>query len=148
MGLEGVKARCLECGKMVSDDLVRTEQGLANRHLHEVEVFVVQGLLKPGEILTKVSGLTPESYLVEASKLDAELIVGRIEAKYKIPLPRGLLVRIVEEILRLVREIAIEQEAADRKKAKRASLEDELRSKLKKAPGKKAKAKAADEPLT
>lgn len=148
MGLEGVKARCLECGKMVSDDLVRTEQGLANRHPHEVEVFVVQGLLKPGEILTKVSGLTPESYLVEASKLDAELIVGRIEAKYKIPLPHGLFIRIVEEVLRLVREIAIEQEAADRKKAKRASLEQELRGKLKKAPDKKVKAKVADEPLT
>ena len=131
---------------MVSDDLVRTEQGLANRHPHEVEVFVVQGLLKPGEILTKVSGLTPESYLMEASKLDAELIVGRIEAKYKIPLPHGLVVRIVEEILRLLREIAIEQESADRKKAKRPPLQEAPALLRKKAAGKKRK--VLDEPLT
>lgn len=150
MGLEGVRARCIECGKMVTDDLVRTDQGLTNKHNHEVEVLVVQGMLEPGEVLTKVQGLTADAYLREASKLDAELLVGRIVAyvkeKYQIPLPRPLLNKLVEETLAVIRQMAIESETKDRKILKRAQLQKQVAEKLKKA--KKAKEPEEDEPLT
>jgi hypothetical protein len=135
---------------MVSDDLVKTQQGLVNRHDHEVEIFVVQGILKPGEILTKVQGLTPESYLGEVSKLDAELLVSRISAyiekKYQIPLPKSLLNKLIEEVLSVIRAMAIEAEAKDRKVQKRAQLQKQVAEKLKKA--KKPKEPEDEEPLT
>ena len=145
MGLETVKARCMKCG-MCSDDLVRTDKGIVNRHEHAVEVFATQGMLEPGEVLTKVGGLTPESYLKEASKLDAELLVGRISAymekKYQIPLPKTLLNKLIEEVLVVIRELAIEAETKDRKLAKRSLLQKQVVEKLKK---KKAE---PEEPLT
>lgn len=150
MKLEGVKARCPECRVMCSDDLVRVEQGLRNAHGHAVEILVVQGLLEPGEVLTQVQGLTPESYLKEVSQLDAELLVGRISAyiekKYKIPLPKSLLNKLIEEVLVVVRELAIEAEAKDRKILKRAQLQKQAAAKLKKS--KKPKEPEEEEPLT
>jgi DNA-binding Lrp family transcriptional regulator len=149
MGLESVKARCMKCG-MCSDDLVRTDKGIVNRHEHAVEVFATQGMLEPGEVLTKVGGLTPESYLKEVSKLDAELLVSRISAyvekKYQIPLPKSLLNKLIEEVLVVLREMAVEAEAKDRKVQKRAQLQQQVAEKLKKA--KKPKEPEDEEPLT
>jgi len=146
MGLETVKARCMKCG-MCSDDLVRTDKGIVNRHEHSVEVFSTQGMLEPGEVLTKVGGLTPESYLKEVSQLDAELLVGRISAyvekKYQIPLPKSLLNKLIEEVLVVIREMAVEAEAKDRKVLKRDQLKAQAQVKLN-----KTKKKADQEPLT
>ena len=146
MGLETVKARCMKCG-MCSDDLVRTDKGIVNRHEHAVEVFSTQGMLEPGEVLTKVGGLTPESYLSEVSQLDAELLVGRISAyvekKYQIPLPKSLLNKLIEEVLAVVREMAIEAEAKDRKVQKRDQLKAQAQEKLN-----KTKKKVSEGPLT
>lgn len=146
MGLETVKARCMKCG-MCSDDLVRTDKGIVNRHEHAVEVFSTQGMLEPGEILTKLGGLTPESYLKEVSKLDAELLVGRISAyvekKYQIPLPKSLLNKLIEEVLVVIREMAVEAEAKDRKVLKRDQLKKLAEAKLN-----KTKKKVDQEPLT
>lgn len=150
MGLEGVKARCPECKAMCTDDLVKTEQGMKNAHQHAVEILVVQGMLEPGEVLTKVQALTADAYLREASKLDAELLVSRVAAyvqkKYQIPLPRPLLGKLVEEVFVVIREMAIESEVKDRKVLKRAQLQKLVAEKLKKA--KKVKEPEEDEPLT
>jgi hypothetical protein len=138
---------------MVSDDLVKTEQGLVNRHDHDVEIFVVQGILKPGEVLAKVQVLTADNYLGEASKLDAELLVSRISAyiekKYQIPLPKSLLNKLIEEVLSVIRELAIEAELKDRKLKKRDQLQKDLQEKLDKLKSKKkVKGPEKEEPLT
>lgn len=135
---------------MCTDDLVKVEQGLRNAHQHEVEVLVTQGMLGPGEVLTKVQALTADAYLKEASKLDAELLVNRVakyvQEKYQIPLPRPLLTKLVEEVFAVIRQMAIESEVKDRKILKRAQLQKQVAEKLKKA--KKAKEPEEEEPLT
>lgn len=134
---DNMRAYCPECKRMVSDDIVDGK----NMHEHSIVVMRVVQSVEPG---TKVllTELTPAAYLKEASRLDAELIVGRIMSRYNIPLPRNIFRSVIEEILRILREVAIEEE-----KKERAKLLDKKLAKL--AEGKsKPKAKPKKETLT
>lgn len=142
----GVRAYCPECKRMVSDDLYSTDEGTVNKHEHEVIVLLERGMVPQGSIITSVMEMTPETYLEYASQLDAELIVGRIKARYNIPFGEKVITDLVGIVLRAVREAAIEMESKDRKKAC-------LRKKLeqaKVAPKKKPKdqSKAGSDSLT
>lgn len=131
--MEKVRAYCPKCKKMVTDDLI----GDKNLHDHEVIILRVIQTVEPGDKFLLIE-LTPASYLREASRLDAELITGRIMSRYNIPLPRNIFRSVIEEILRILREVAIEKERKDREK-------------LAKAKGRKrlpAQKKPKEEPLT
>lgn len=134
---EMVRAYCVVCKRMVSDDIFKTESGSVNRHEHPVVIMVERGMVESGDTIAAFMEMTPEAYLTYASQLDAELIVGRIKAKYNIPFGEKIITDIVSLIFKSLRELAIEEEEKDRMKAN-------IRNKLtagKKAQQKKTKVK-------
>lgn len=147
-----VRAYCPECKKMVSDDLYRTDAGSVNKHEHDVIVLVERGAVPSGGVIAPFMEMTPEAYLTYASQLDAELIVGRIKSKYNIPFGEKIITDIVGLALKSVRELAVEMEEKDRKKASiRKKLEkvNDLRERKQVAEAKKKKpGKVPEEPLT
>jgi len=144
-----IRAYCIECKCMVSDDLFQTEEGTVNKHEHEIVVLMERGAVPPGAIITSVMEMTPETYLQHASQLDAELIVGRIKARYNIPFGEKIITEVVTLILKAIRETAIEMEMKERKRSKlRQKLEAGAEPKVKPKPKAKKRKKTADKPLT
>lgn len=134
-----MRAYCPECKRMVTDDMYKTEDGSVNKHEHDVLVLVERGTVPSGGAITPTMEMTPESYLLHASRLDAELIIGRIKAKYNIPFAEKFITDIVGKVLQAIREVAIEAEHKDRKKA-------QLRKKLEEGKKQEKKPKKAPEP--
>lgn len=133
MSSEKIRAYCPVCRKLVTDDLIDDK----NLHQHPVVIMRVMQTVEPGDKFVLFE-MTPASYLKEASRLDAELIVGRIMSRYNIPLPRNIFRGVVEEMLRILRELAIEEEKKEREKLAKAKSRKRL-------PAKKV---GKEEPLT
>jgi hypothetical protein len=123
---------------MVSDDLIETAQGQENVHEHRIVIFREIGLIEPKGNIQKVLELTPTAYLQEASKVDAELITAQILKKIKLPVPPYIVSRLVEEVLRVIREVAVEdmknQRAREKLAASHEAKANSKSSSKKKAP--------------
>lgn len=135
-----IRAYCTICRKMVSDDLIESAQGTENAHEHRVVLFREVGLIEPGGIIQKVLELTQTAYLQEASRVDAELITAKVMQNFNIPLPRPMVTKIIEELLRVVREVAVEDLKVQKKALKeREELAMKQEAKATKKTAKKPK---------
>lgn len=146
--VSGVRAYCAECKRMVSDDLYTGDGGTVNKHEHDVLILLERGTVPPGAVIASIMEMTPETYLQYASQLDAELIVGRIKARYNIPFGEKIITDIVSIVLRAVREAAVELEAKDRKKAALRKKLDAAAVPGKQTPKSKRESKPKEETLT
>lgn len=114
-----LKAFCPECKRWVSDDLTETPTGgFRNDHEHPVRLVLDKGMVQPQEAIEGIKELTPQAYMSEVSKVDAELIVARLVEKFKIPVPPQMLRAVVEEVLRVMRQIAVEETKKSRRTKK------------------------------
>lgn len=112
------RAWCPACKKLVSDDLVlHDDKSIESIHEHPVIIMMELMQVEPMQ-KTKVHELTAKAYFLDASKLDAELIVSRLKRQYNIPLGSRPLTYIVQEALTLLREAAVEDEKEHRAKLK------------------------------
>ena len=132
-----IKAYCPTCKKMVSDDLLKTAQGQENVHEHKIVIFREIGLIEPGGIIQRILELTPTAYLHEASKVDAELITAKVMQNFNLPLPRQMVSRLVEEMLRVIREVAVE-DLKNQKAREKLAANRESKANTKSRPKRKA----------
>lgn len=135
---KGLKAYCVTCKRMVSDDLLETADGVENNHEHRIVLFREVGLVDPKGVIKQTFDLTQKAYFEEASRLDAELITNAVMKKLNIPLPKVMVCKLIEEVLSVVRHVVVEDMKAERIKQKK-----ELEKKAK-----KSKAKSCQEPET
>jgi hypothetical protein len=134
-----IKAYCPTCKKMVSDDLLETAKGTENGHEHRVVLLQEIGLIDPTCVIQRLPEITAQGYLKDASRLDAELITAKVMERFNLPLPRVMVAKMIEEIIRLIREVAVEDAKEMRKKAMLAEKKLEVEQAKKKGT-KKAKA--------
>ena len=122
-----LRAFCPTCRKLVSDDLVYHEDKTVES-IHEHPVIVLMELMNIQPMTpSPVFHLTTKAYFADASKLDAELIVSNLRRRFNIPLPPRALTFVVQEVLTILREVAVEEEMRQRAKLKKGKAKKPLK---------------------
>lgn len=140
---EALKAYCVTCKKMVSDDLLETADGVENNHEHRVVLFRAVGMVDPNGVIKQTFDLSPKAYFEEASRLDAELITNAVMKKLNIPLPKVMVCKLIEEVLSVVRQVVVEDMKAEKVKEKAEAMK-----RVKAARDKASKPKGQKGPVT